>query len=495
MDELLADLKEEIDEQATDMLQCPLCSYEANRSYMRQYDTCPSCGTRIEHEESREAVSGWTVTLENLWTEGCRALHIKKPAQYRIIPIDTFFANIKYAGKGKTNWRTWYVVLPWELVTKTPEEQMLAKELEIIDQLAELCDQYIVDTETGCQCCDKECFYYQQLERGYWGNEHLCCHCIARYVVKNNTITALTIIKPLFLEKDGWEEFFSLTALLPSLEQLLFTEQTNIHALPTTIGLLKYLKAFELSGSYLHTLPDTFSQLQTLEHLSLENSYFSSLPKVIQQLPRIQSLNFLYNSLTDLNATTLAFFQQLTTCKYTYYRKDTRKDRPAVYIQHIWMDAGQVTFTEDEYVDENLSNPTDTIRKYCHVCMPWIRISRLEYTLANSYFNQQYTVEETARRWYTEVPETKRNALIEEQELAKKKVQAEKEATNRMRYYLHSQQPDKQYTDQELLEQWNHLSPEEQVLVQHHVRNMKKQARKKAVQERKKKKMYTHSRK
>ena len=229
--------------------------------------------------------------------------------------------------------------------------------------------------------------------------------------------------------------------------------------------------------------------------MSLENSYFSSLPKVIQQLPRLQSLNFQYNSLTDLNATTLAFFQQLTTCKYTYYRKDTRKDRPAVYIQHIWMDAGQVTFTEDEYVDENLSNPTDTIRKYCHVCMPWIRISRLEYTLANSYFNQQYTVEETARRWYTEVPETKRNALIEEQELAKKKVQAEKEATNRMRYYLHSQQPDKQYTDQELLEQWNHLSPEEQVLVQHHVRNMKKQARKKAVQERKKKKMYTHSRK
>lgn len=486
MDELLADLKKEIDSQAKDFLNCPFCSYKETRSYMSQYDACPSCGTRIEHETSREMGSGWTNTLEMLWNEGCRALNIKKPAQYRIIHIDTFFANIKYAGRGKTNWRTWYVAMPWALVTKTAEELALAKELEIIDQLAELCDQYIVDTKTGCQCCDKQCFYYQQLYRGNYGYDHSCCQCIAEYTVNNNTITELTIIGSLFLEDNEWEQFFSLTALLLSLEQLLFTEQTNIHTLPAIIGSLKHLKGLEISGSYIHTLPNTFSQLQSLEYLNLENSYFHSIPVEIVPLSHLQSFKFQYNILEDLSETTLAFLQQLINCEYTYQIKNSNECEPGSNIKNIWMDAGQEKFSECEYYEEDLPSNSDTIRKYCPVCMPWMHILTPEYQIANKYFNQQYSVEETAYRWYTEIPKNKRKSLIEEQEMLEKKIRVEKEAINRMHYYLQNQQLDKQYTDQELLEQWNKLGPEEQVMVQHRIRNMKSKARKKAKKEKKK---------
>ncbi len=114
LDELAEVLLEERRKQEKDIVKCPFCGEPHLRAYAMKYlDRC-SCGARIVRETMRDT-TGWSRELEMLWHEGCSTLGIPVPMEWREIHIDKFFENVKYVGKGTTNWRMWFVKEPWQL--------------------------------------------------------------------------------------------------------------------------------------------------------------------------------------------------------------------------------------------------------------------------------------------------------------------------------------------------------------------------------------------
>ncbi|MEG9194752.1 MAG: hypothetical protein V6S10_05460 [Candidatus Methanoglobus sp.] len=114
LEELAEVLLEERKKQEKDVVKCPFCGEAHLRAYAMKYlDRC-SCGARIVHETARDT-SGWSPELEMLWHEGCSTLGIPVPMEWRRVHIDKFFENVKYAGKGTTGWRMWFVKEPWQL--------------------------------------------------------------------------------------------------------------------------------------------------------------------------------------------------------------------------------------------------------------------------------------------------------------------------------------------------------------------------------------------
>uniref|UniRef100_A0A7C2S444 Uncharacterized protein n=1 Tax=Archaeoglobus fulgidus TaxID=2234 RepID=A0A7C2S444_ARCFL len=112
-DELAEVLLEERREQEKDIVKCPFCEESHLRAYAMKYlDRC-SCGARIVCESARSG--GWSPELEMLWNEGCSTLGIPVPLEWQKIHIDKFFENVKYVGRGTTNWRMWFVKEPWQL--------------------------------------------------------------------------------------------------------------------------------------------------------------------------------------------------------------------------------------------------------------------------------------------------------------------------------------------------------------------------------------------
>jgi hypothetical protein len=108
-------VKEEAEAISNDYIVCPFCGVQERRNHVMKQDhaTC-SCGARIVHETVRD-MEGWSKELEELWGEGCSAVGLPVPERWRRLYIDNFFENVKYVGRGVTNWRMWFVRMPWTL--------------------------------------------------------------------------------------------------------------------------------------------------------------------------------------------------------------------------------------------------------------------------------------------------------------------------------------------------------------------------------------------
>lgn len=117
IDELAKALLELRKEQEKDYVTCPFCGAKYLRAFAMEYLKECSCGARVVVETARDC-TGLSPELESLWEEGCSALGIPLPENWYRIHIDDFFANVKYAGKGTTSWRMWFVKKPWQLRVK-----------------------------------------------------------------------------------------------------------------------------------------------------------------------------------------------------------------------------------------------------------------------------------------------------------------------------------------------------------------------------------------
>jgi len=108
-------VKEEAEAISNDHVVCPFCGVKERRDLMMERDQAMcSCGARIVHETVTDA-EGWSKELEGLWREGCSALGLPVPERWRRLHIDDFFENVKYVGRGVTDWRMWFVKMPWAI--------------------------------------------------------------------------------------------------------------------------------------------------------------------------------------------------------------------------------------------------------------------------------------------------------------------------------------------------------------------------------------------
>ena len=114
--DLKESLLDEIHAQAGDIIGCPFCNKEHLRSALSENPGC-ECGA-IMITESMHDGTGWSPELATLWRAGCSFLGISLPKKYKHQHIDKFFANVRYMGRGNTNWRTWVVREPWERLIK-----------------------------------------------------------------------------------------------------------------------------------------------------------------------------------------------------------------------------------------------------------------------------------------------------------------------------------------------------------------------------------------
>jgi hypothetical protein len=117
IDELAEVLLELRKEQEKDYVMCPFCRAKYLRAFAMKYLKECSCSARVVVETAHDC-TGLSPELERLWEEGCSALGIPLPEDWYRIHIDDFFANVKYAGKGTTSWRMWFVKKPWQLRVK-----------------------------------------------------------------------------------------------------------------------------------------------------------------------------------------------------------------------------------------------------------------------------------------------------------------------------------------------------------------------------------------
>jgi hypothetical protein len=100
-------------EQEKDMVTCN-CGATYVRTLAMHYLKECSCGTRFVSETAREAGTGYSPELDQLWCEGCAALNLQPPPNRERLRIDDYFENVKYVGKGTTDWRMWLVKKPWK---------------------------------------------------------------------------------------------------------------------------------------------------------------------------------------------------------------------------------------------------------------------------------------------------------------------------------------------------------------------------------------------
>jgi len=113
LDELAETLLKLRREQEEDIVACPFCGARYVRAFVMEYLKECSCGARIVYETAKDAATGYSPELEELWREGCSALGIPLPENRERLRIDGFFENVKYVGKGTTGWRMWFVKKPW----------------------------------------------------------------------------------------------------------------------------------------------------------------------------------------------------------------------------------------------------------------------------------------------------------------------------------------------------------------------------------------------
>jgi len=113
LDELAETLLELRREQEEDIVTCPFCGARYVRTFIMKYLKACSCGARIVYETAKDAATGYSPELEEMWQEGCSALGIQLPKNRERLRIDDFFENVKYIGKGSTDWRMWFVKKPW----------------------------------------------------------------------------------------------------------------------------------------------------------------------------------------------------------------------------------------------------------------------------------------------------------------------------------------------------------------------------------------------
>lgn len=102
-------------EQEADIVTCPFCGAQYIRAFAMKYVAECSCGAQIIHETSKDAATGHSPEVEKLWVEGCSALGLHLPPNRHKLHIDEYFENVRYAGRGTTSWRMWFVRKPWRL--------------------------------------------------------------------------------------------------------------------------------------------------------------------------------------------------------------------------------------------------------------------------------------------------------------------------------------------------------------------------------------------
>lgn len=123
-------VRETAENLAKDVTVCPFCGATERRDViMKRHDvqhggTACSCGAKVILEMDHD-VNGGSSALKWLWNSGCKAIGLPVPKQWRRLHVDDFFANVKYVGKSLSDYRMWFLKMPWLIkpginITKEP---------------------------------------------------------------------------------------------------------------------------------------------------------------------------------------------------------------------------------------------------------------------------------------------------------------------------------------------------------------------------------------